>query len=111
MDTRETYRTVVKRALEEYAAIPYSFGDLAHEVVFDEERARYLVLTLGWEGRRRIHGVVIHIDILGDKIWIQEDNTEAGIATDLLAAGIPKEHIVLGFHSARVRPYTEFAVA
>jgi len=29
---------------------------------------------------------------------------------DLIAAGIPKDKIVLGFHSPDVRPYTEFAV-
>jgi hypothetical protein len=45
------------------------------------------------------------------QIWIQRDGTEHGIATDLLDAGVPKEHIVLGFKPPEVRKYTDFAVA
>jgi hypothetical protein len=37
--------------------------------------------------------------------------TEAGIATELLAAGVPKDDIVLAFHHPSMRPYTEFIVA
>ena len=54
---------------------------------------------------------LIHLDIIDGKIWIQRDGTEHGIATDLLEAGVPKEHIVLGFKSPEMRQYTEFAVA
>jgi len=50
-------------------------------------------------------------DIIDGKIWIQRDGTEYGIANELVEAGIPKEHIVLGFQSEEVRPYTDFAVA
>jgi hypothetical protein len=32
------------------------------------------------------------------------------IPNDLVAAGIPKAHIILGFKSPEVRKYTEFAV-
>lgn len=52
----------------------------------------------------------IHLQIINGKIWIQRDGTEDGIATDLLAAGIPKEQIVLAFKPEHIRPYTEFAV-
>jgi hypothetical protein len=31
------------------------------------------------------------VDIINNKIWIQYDGTEQGIAGDLLAAGIPKD--------------------
>lgn len=48
---------------------------------------------------------VAHLEIKDGKIWIQEDNTESGIATDLEAAGVPKEDIVLGFrHRAEAHP-------
>ncbi|MFM6201853.1 MAG: element excision factor XisI family protein, partial [Dolichospermum sp.] len=45
------------------------------------------------------------------KIWIQYDDTEEGIANDLIAAGVPKEDIVLGFRHPRIRPFTNFAVS
>jgi hypothetical protein len=40
---------------------------------------------------------LLHIDIIDHKLWIQHDRTEEGVAVDLVAAGIPKEQIVLGF--------------
>ncbi|WP_338124970.1 element excision factor XisI family protein [Fischerella thermalis] len=40
---------------------------------------------------------MLHIDIIDHKLWIQNNGTEEGVAVDLVAAGIPKEHIVLDF--------------
>ncbi|MEA5566929.1 element excision factor XisI family protein [Anabaena sp. UHCC 0399] len=51
-----------------------------------------------------------HVDIKNDKIWIQRDGTKIGIANELIAAGVPKEDIVLGFHAPYKRQFTGFAV-
>jgi hypothetical protein len=67
-------------------------------------------MALGWQGNRRVHGCVIHIDLKGDKVWLQHDSTDAEIAMELVERGIPQEDIVLGFHPERWRPYTGFAV-
>ena len=48
---------------------------------------------------------------MGDKVWVQQDGTEEGVALELVAAGIPKEHIVLGFQPPERRAWTDFAVA
>lgn len=45
------------------------------------------------------------------QLWIQHDGTERGIAEDLVAAGVPKERIVLGFRPPQGRRYTDFAAA
>ncbi|MBV7334817.1 XisI protein [Chloroflexi bacterium TSY] len=58
-----------------------------------------------------MHHTPIHIDIIDGKIWIQYDDTEEGVATDLVEAGVPHNDIVLGFRPAEPRQYTEFAVA
>lgn len=89
----------------------YSYADIQSEVVFDRGRDRYLWMDVCWDGDRRIHGCLVHIDLIDGKIWIQRDGTEEGIAADLERAGIPKEHIVLGFRSPELRPYTGYAVA
>jgi hypothetical protein len=68
-------------------------------------------MHVGWDGMRRVHGCVVHIDILDEKIWIQHDGTSRPVAEALLAAGIPREAIVLGFHPAALRHHTDFAVA
>jgi hypothetical protein len=70
----------------------------------------YEVMHVGWDRRRRVHGSVVHIDIHDGKIWIQYDGTNRPVADELLAAGVPKEDIVLGFHPEDVRVHTGFAV-
>jgi hypothetical protein len=68
-------------------------------------------VDVGWDGERRIHGCLVHVDLIDGKIWIQWDGTEESIAADLERAGIPKEHIVLGFRPPELRLYTGYAVA
>ncbi len=110
METVETYRTVIQQILSEYAKIPYSQSAIQTQTVFDQQSDHYLLLLMGREGAKRVHGCLVHLDIIQGKIWIQRDGTEAGIATELLNAGIPKDQIVLGFRSAVMRQHTEFAV-
>ena len=111
MDYLEGYREIIRRVLTDLASIPYSHGDLRCIPVFDREHDRYMVLTQGWDGKRRVHGVVVHLDIIDGKIWLQCDNTDAVIARELEQAGVPKNHIVLGFRPPHVRPLTDYAVA
>jgi hypothetical protein len=79
--------------------------------VFDLETDQYLILSEGWEKQQHLHSCLIHIEIINEKVWIQLDNTEEGIAEELIQAGIPKQEIVLGFHEPEIRPFTGFAVA
>jgi hypothetical protein len=55
-------------------------------------------------------GDLIHIDLIGDKIWIQYDGTEDGVANTLVELGVPKQDIVLAYHSTFLRQYDGFAV-
>jgi hypothetical protein len=111
METLIKYRNIIKDTLIPYTQIPYSHGDLVCQPIFDETNDRYILMTLGWDRNTRVHGSLIHLDIIDHKIWIQRDETEDGIARELVAAGIPKHDIVLGFKPADVRPYTEYAIA
>ncbi len=104
------YAPIVRRILAAYAAIKPSLGDISVELVCDEAGGHYELMQVGWIDHRRIHGSVIHVDIRGDKVWIQHDGTEHGIASDLIEAGIPKDHIVLGFHAPYKRQDTDFAL-
>lgn len=111
MGTLDTYRQIIQKVLTEYTKIPYAYGEIQSRTVFDRESDSYLVMTLGWDDDKRIHGCLVHIDIIDDKVWIQRDGTEDGITYELVQAGIPKDHIVLGFHEPSVRQYTGYAVA
>ncbi|MGK7877871.1 MAG: XisI protein [Xenococcaceae cyanobacterium] len=110
MDNLEKYRQIIQQALTEYAAIPYSHGDIKSELIVSQDSNSYLLITMGWEDDVRVHACLVHLEIIDDKIWIQRDGTEDGIANDLVAAGISKDQIVLGFHPLEIRKYTEYAV-
>lgn len=111
MDTLTRYRTIIQHVLLEYAAIPYAQGTLACKPLFDLERDRFALITEGWQGARRVHGCLVHIEIMNAKVWVQRDDTDSGVTYALVAAGIPKDQIVLGFQEPQVRPFTEYAIA
>jgi hypothetical protein len=110
MDKLERYREIVRGVIEEYASYKPSHGQIDTEAIVDREHDHYEVMHVGWDGDRRVHGSVIHIDIIGGKVWLQYDGTNRPVADELIAAGIPQEDIVLAFHPERVRQFTGFAV-
>lgn len=118
MDTRNNYRTIIKKIIESYTEISYDDEGIKLETIFDTEKDHYLLMIIGREkinanyyATKRVHACLIHVDIIDDKIWIQRDGTEKGIATDLLEAGISKDKIVLAFYDPQIREETGFAVA
>lgn len=112
MDTLTDYRRIIREVLTEYARAPYAHGEIQIETVFDVERDHYLLVLVGWDGERgRIHGSLVHVDLIDGKFWIQRDGTEYGIARELEDAGVPRGQIVLGFREPRIRPHTGYAVA
>ncbi len=110
MDTLENYRKIIQQVLIEYTKIPYAYGQIEIKMIIDRNSDHYLIMNMGWENKKRIHGCLVQVDIINSKIWIQRDGTEHGLANELVNAGIPKDHIVLGFHPTEIRQYTEYAV-
>ena len=100
---------IVRNLVKQYASYKVSNGEIDTEAVIDKENGHYEVLNVGWDRGRRVHGSVIHIDIIDGKVWIQHDGTSPGVAVDLVEAGIPNDSIVLGFHPPHVRRRTGFA--
>ncbi len=112
MDSLEEIRTIIESILLEYTKIPYAYGDFHSEAIFDRVRDRYVLMNVGWDNGRRVHGSLVHIDIIDGKLWIQRDGLEHGVASELIEAGVPKSRIVLAFKSPEVRKMIpEFAVA
>lgn len=109
MDSVSAWRDTIERILTAHAAIPYANVSARTMTVFDRARDHYLLVDDGWRGTTRIHGTLVHVDIIDEKIWIQYDGTEYGIANELIDAGVSKERIVLGFQPPSVRPHTGFA--
>ena len=114
MDKLNHYRTLITRFLSEYTTLSNrcsSQNGVETHTIFDETQDHYMVYRTGWGKQKRVHSAVLYVRLNNDKIYIEEDGTEDGIATNLLEAGVPKEDIVLAFHPPEMRQYTEFAVA
>ena len=111
MDARAHDRDIIERTLTEYAEIPYAHGDVRTVPVFDREHDHYLLVIVGRDGLRRVHGSLVHIDIEGADVVVQRDGTEQGMARDLVAAGIAPERIVLAFHPNGPFRYSEAVAA
>ena len=70
-------------------------------------------MYVGWHNQQRVYWPVLHVDIMDNKIWIQQDGTEVGIANELVELGVPQqdiEDVLLGFDPPNLRHLTEFAV-
>lgn len=113
MDRLDHYRDSIKAFLQEYAATwtQHPEPEVEIQLIFDEQRDRYLLLDVGWRGSQRIHHCIFHFDLKDGKIWLQENNTDLEVDQALAEMGITPQEIVIGFHSPTLRGYSDFAVA
>ena len=109
MANLENYRQNIQAIMNEHAELVWD-KRITAETIFDLKSDRYQLVYVGWRGSKRVYGVVLHVDIIDDKIWVQQDGTEVGIANKLAERGISKQNIVLGFDPPMMRQYTDFAV-
>ena len=67
------------------------------QLIIDLERHHYILMLVGWYNQRREYGSLIYIDIKDEKIWIQSDGTEVGVANELVEAGVRQNEYSFGF--------------
>ncbi|GAB4148705.1 MAG: hypothetical protein Fur0046_27200 [Cyanobacteria bacterium J069] len=105
-------RKILHRVLEEYCEFfnRNPRGTISKLIVSDDQ-TRYLVIDEGWIDDRRIHALIFDAEIRNNKIWLHHDGLDHGITDELVAAGVPKDHIVLAFHPPHVREHTGYAIA
>ena len=85
MDKLTFYRQSVQDLLTRCQADEKPKQDQESQLVFDEQRDRYLWLYVGWEGSQRIYFTIVHFDIKEGKIWLQQNATDLNPAEDLVA--------------------------
>ena len=112
MDKVKKYQNIIVSVLNEFANLGTSTPGLTRQVIVDKERNHYQLVTVGWrDGKRFVYIVAFHFDIIDGKIWIQQNNTEAHIAHELVDRGIPPTDIVIGFQPPFARTFSGFATA
>lgn len=115
MPARDYYHDIVCHALQKdgwtITHDPYRIKLANIELIIDKDKTHYLLVEIGWENDRRIYSPFLHIDIINNKIWIQQDGTEEGIANELVKEGISPQQIVLAFKTPERRQITDFAIS
>jgi hypothetical protein len=114
MDKITLYRAIIKKIFQEYATtrIPANDANPGYQLIFDEQGDHYLLYRTAWKDDfRRVHFCVFHIDIINDKLWVQEDATDFDLVGVLEDNRIPRSDLVLAFHAPYKRQHTGYAVA
>jgi hypothetical protein len=102
------YRQLIQDLLTQHAKNIWDTRIQA-QTIFDLHNDHYQLVYVGWKGSERVYGVVLHLDIIDGKIWIQQDGTEAGIDNKLMELGVPASQLVIGCDPPMMRQYTAFA--
>ena len=113
MDTlNQTHlKQAVIKVLQDYVEFLGNDPESDFQLIIDENKDHYLLMEIGWHKNQRIYGSLIHIDLIKEKIWIQQDGTEEGVANELVKQGISPQQIVLAFKTLERRKITDFAVS
>ena len=113
MDQLNADRQLIKCILSSYVELEQRKPTPGVEslLIADDEHGHYQLFSLGWSGRQRVRNLRVYVRLLNGEFQIEHDLTERGIATDLLAAGVPNERIILAFHAPELRQRAELAAA
>ncbi|MCC6723517.1 MAG: XisI protein [Saprospiraceae bacterium] len=112
MDKVKKYEQIILHLLNDYAGIRKSLTpNVISQVLVDRENQHYQLLSIGWHNGKFVYTMAFHFSIQNDKVWIQQNNTDAMIADELVERGVLRSDIVLGFVPEKVRGETGFAVA
>ena len=52
----ETYRTLIKQLLTQYATYKPAHGDIETQTIFDTENDHYQIVSVGWDNEHRVYG-------------------------------------------------------
>ncbi|MCD8490334.1 MAG: XisI protein [Desertifilum sp.] len=117
MDSLTHYRNTIQTLLKHYynlsqhqPASNTAKQGITEHLILDAERDQYLWLRSGWDDQKRVQHIILYFRIEDSKVWVETDNTDLCVVDDLIAANIPQQDIVLGFHHPSKRPLTEFAL-
>lgn len=111
-ETNAMYRAAIVSVLEDFHQLNLKAGSdlesiLESMLICDDRSQNYLLVLAGWQGNTRIKQVQIHLRLLDDRIWIEEDWTEEGVVYDLIRLGVDREAIELAFLPPKAREFAD----
>lgn len=93
MDKVERYRQAVQKVLADYAQRMSRLTSVSLLPICDLTHDQYLLVSLGWQNRRREHAIVFHAQLRDGQFFIEEDRTEESISNLLSEAGVANKDI------------------
>ena len=69
---------------------------------FDDEHGTYVVTSVMYPQYSDAGGIVVLVRVVGDKVVIEEDNTDRPVEQRLMNRGIPRENIILAYRGEPV---------
>jgi phage terminase large subunit GpA-like protein len=114
MDRIMHFRQAIIDVINDYVEVHSSSVEkegLVYEKLIDISNQRFQLVLVGWQDEERYYARIFHVDIINNKIWIQDDNLEYSVAERLGDKGISKKDIVLAYFSPSHRAYTAYAVS
>lgn len=98
MDKVLKYQKAVVSFLESYAKIkPTNLEEVENQLILDTKNHHYQLVRVGWQDGKHVHYAVFHFDIIGDKVWVQQNRTDLPIGYDLMDLGIAESDLVYAY--------------
>lgn len=103
MDRLEKNKPILQKLLKDLETkMNRPNTNIRSELIIDNMKNTYLLLSFGWTAERFLHFVAFHFEIKADgKIWLYQNRTDELIVEKMIELGVAKEDIVL----ALVEPY------
>lgn len=104
MDKVLKYQKAIVSFLEDYAKIkPANLKEVQNQLVLDTKNHHYQLVRVGWQNGKHVHYAVFHFDIIGDKVWVQQNRTDLPIGYELMDLGIAEGDLVYAYLPVELR--------
>jgi hypothetical protein len=91
MDTTMSYADILTKVMRDEERFQPSFVKVKIVSVCDPTTGQFMLIAVGWEGRRRVDSILFHAQLIDGQVIIETDKTEEGLKPALVEAGIREE--------------------
>ena len=96
MDKITNYQEAIKEEMTYQLELGYSdMPEVTYKLI--EDGFQFIVLAVGWHENKYVHDLWFHLELIEDKIWIYENNTDYQLGKALVQRGIDKDDLVVAW--------------
>jgi hypothetical protein len=107
----KNYESIILNILRKYLEVEFLGTEVTLQLIVDKENKHYQIVMMGWQNNEFFHDCPIHLDIIDEKIWIQQNMSEWDFGALLEKEKVPKSDIILGYLSPATRAFSDYAIA